>query len=102
VTIERLVALLQAVLAQLAFEATTGLQVGLFYAAASIAFQTAGVLLSLRCNLPRVKCPLRIRRSSSMPAIVAAAVLHRLKPSIGPIRSFTRGVLLDQVVQVFQ
>ena len=31
---------------------------GSFYAAASTAFQTAGVLLSLRRSLPRLNCPL--------------------------------------------
>ena len=60
-----------------------------FYYAASTAFQTAGVLLSLRRNPPRSNWPLWIRRSSSMPAITIAAVVNHLKPSIGPMRSFT-------------
>ena len=60
-----------------------------FYYAANTAFQTAGVLLSLRHSPPRLNWPLWIRRSSSMPEIVIAAVLNRLKPSIGPSRSFT-------------
>ena len=62
---------------------------GSFYAAASTAFQTAGVLLSLRRSLPRLNCPFRIRRSNSMPAIVSTAVLNCVKPSIGPMRSLT-------------
>ena len=34
--------------------------------------------------------------------IVIAAVLNHLKPSIGPRRSFTAMILLDQVVQIFR
>jgi hypothetical protein len=59
------------------------------YGADRTAFQTAAVLLSLRRSLPRLNCPLWIRRSSSMPAIVTAAVLNHLNPSIGPMRSLT-------------
>ena len=61
----------------------------LFYYAANTAFQTAGVLLSLRRNLPRLNWPLLIRRTNSMPAITIDAVVNHLKPSIGPMRSFT-------------
>ena len=61
----------------------------LFYYAASTALQTAGVLLSLMRNPRRSNWPLWMRRSSSMPAMVIAAVLNHLKPSIGPMRSFT-------------
>src|SRR5208282_95461 len=70
-------------------QANADLRQGSFYAAASTAFQTAGVLPSLRHSLPRLNCLLWIRRSNSMPAIVTAAVLNRLKPSIGPMRSLT-------------
>jgi len=59
------------------------------YGAASTAFQTAGALRSLRNSLSRLNCPLWIRRNSSMPAIVIAAVLNHLNPSIGSMRSFT-------------
>jgi hypothetical protein len=59
------------------------------YRAASTAFQIAGAVLSLRRSLPRLNCPLWIRRSSSMPATVTAAVLIHLKPSIGAMRNFT-------------
>ena len=61
----------------------------LLYRAASTAFQTAGALRSLRHSLPRLNCPLWIRRNSSMPAIAIAAVLNHLNPSIGSMRSFT-------------
>jgi hypothetical protein len=59
------------------------------YGAASTAFQTAGALRSLRNSLSRLNCLLWIRRNSSMPAIVIAAVLNHLNPSIGSMRSFT-------------
>ena len=39
----------------------------------------AGALLPLRCSLRRLNSPFRIRRSSSIPAIVTAAVLSRLE-----------------------
>ena len=61
----------------------------LLYRAASTAFQTAGALRSLTHSLPMLNCPLWIRRNSSMPAIVIAAVLNHLNPSIGSMRSFT-------------
>jgi hypothetical protein len=61
----------------------------LVYRAASTAFQTAGALHSLTHSLPRLNCPLWIRRNSSMPAIVIAAVLNYLNPSVGSMRSFT-------------
>jgi hypothetical protein len=67
----------------------TGPRLCPLYCADSTAFQTAAVLLSLRRSLPRLNCPLWIRRSSSMPAIVTAAVLNHLNPSIGPMRSLT-------------
>src|SRR5271166_2590401 len=70
-------------------QANADLRQGSFYAAASTAFQTAGVLPPLRRSLPRLNCPLWIRRSSSTPAIVIVAVLNCLKPSIGPMRSLT-------------
>jgi len=57
--------------------------------ASSTAFQTAGVLLSLTRNPPRLNWPLWIRRSSSIPAMTVFAVLNHLKPSIGARRSFT-------------
>jgi hypothetical protein len=59
------------------------------YRAASTAFQTAGALRSLTHSLPMLNCPLWIRRNSSMLAIVIAAVLDHLNPSIGSMRSFT-------------
>src|SRR5271165_3513636 len=70
-------------------QANADLRQGSFYAAASTAFQTAGVLPSLRRSLPRLNCPLWIRRSSLTPAIVSVAVQNCLKPSIGPMRSLT-------------
>jgi hypothetical protein len=77
--------------------------VGPFYAAASTAYHTAVILLSLRRNLSRLNCPLWIRRSSSMPAIVAAAVLNHLNPSIGTDAQLHAAVaVLDPVVQVFR
>ena len=51
----------------------------------------ADALLPLRRSRRRLNCPLWIRCSSSMRAIVIAAVSNRLKPSIGPMRNFTRG-----------
>ena len=59
------------------------------YYAANAAFQTAVTLLASRDRLPRLNWPFWIRRDNSMPAMVIAAVRIRLKPSIGPIRSFT-------------
>ena len=61
----------------------------LLYRAANITFQTAGALRSLTHSPPMLNCPLWIRRDSSMPAIVIAAVLNHLNPSIGSMRSFT-------------
>jgi hypothetical protein len=61
---------------------------GIYYAA-NAAFHTAGAVLSLRRNARRSNWPLWIRRSSSTPAMVIAAVLNHLNPSIGPMRSFT-------------
>jgi hypothetical protein len=66
-----------------------GVRRRLFYYAASTAFQMAGAPLPLRRSLRRLNCPFRIRRSSSIPAIVTAAVLNHLNPSIGPMRDFT-------------
>jgi hypothetical protein len=57
--------------------------------AAKAAFHTSDAVLSLRRNARRSNWPLWIRRSSSTPAIVIAAVLNHLNPSIGPMRSFT-------------
>jgi hypothetical protein len=54
--------------------------------AASTAFQIAGTVWSLIRRLPRANCPLRIRWSSSIPAMVVAAQSKFLKPSIGPVR----------------
>jgi hypothetical protein len=54
--------------------------------AASTAFQIAGAVGFLRWKCPRPNCPLRIRRSSSIPAMVVAAQSKSLKPSIGPVR----------------
>src|ERR1035437_8247764 len=54
--------------------------------AASTAFQIAGAVWFLRCRRPRENCLLRIRRSSSIPAMVVAAQSKSLKPSIGPVR----------------
>jgi TPR repeat protein len=66
-----------------------GVRRRLFYYAASTEFQMAGAPLPSRRNLRRLNCPFRIRRSSSIPAIVTAAVLNRLNPSSGPMRAFT-------------
>jgi hypothetical protein len=64
------------------------------YGAASTAFRTAGALRSLRNSLSRLNCPLWIRRNSSMPEIVIAAVLNHLNPSIGSMRiNCTRAAL---------
>lgn len=49
----------------------------------------ADALLSLKRSLPRLNCPLWIRRSRSMAAIVTTVVLNRSKPSIGAMRNFT-------------
>src|SRR5271166_4164844 len=57
-------------------QANADLRQGSFYAAASTAFQTAGVLPPLRRSLPRLNCRLWIRRSSSTPAIVIVAVMN--------------------------
>lgn len=43
---------------------------------------------SRRHSRPRLNCPLRIRSSSSIPAMVTAAVLNCLNPSIGAILEF--------------
>ena len=53
------------------------------------AFQTAGAVRPCAPSRPSRNCPLRMRCISSIPAIVAAAVLNHLNPSIGPMRSFT-------------
>jgi hypothetical protein len=66
-----------------------GVRRRLFYYAARTEFQIAGAALPLRRSLRRLNCPFRIRRSSSIPTIVTAAVLNRLNPSIGPMRAFT-------------
>ena len=57
--------------------------------AASTAFQIAGAVLACFGNLPRLNWFLRMRWSSSMPAIVTLARRNLLKPSIGPILAFT-------------
>src|ERR1035438_2572079 len=54
--------------------------------AASTAFQIAGAVWFLRRRRPKANCPLRIRRSSSTPAMGMAAQSKFLKPSIGPVR----------------
>jgi hypothetical protein len=46
------------------------------------AFHTAGAAASLRPSFERSNWPLRIRCVSSMPEIVVAALLNRLKPSM--------------------
>ncbi len=70
--------------------------------AASTALQIAGTAWCLRWRLPKANCPLRIRCSSSIPAMVVAAQSKFLKPSIGPVRDLIPPVvLLDQIVQVF-
>jgi len=53
--------------------------------AASTASQILGREWFLRRRRPRANWPLRIRRSSSMPAMVVAAQSKFLKPSIGPV-----------------
>src|ERR1035441_7346417 len=59
--------------------------------AASTAFQIAGTVWFLIRRLPRANCPLRIRWSSSIPAMVVAAQSKFLKPSIGPVRDLIPG-----------
>lgn len=54
------------------------------------AIQTEGAAVSLRCSFIRLNWPLRMRCMSSMPEMVVAAVLKRLKPSI----TFTRALRL--------
>ena len=54
----------------------------------STALQTAGAARPWTPRRPSANWPFRMRCSSSMPAIVIAAVLNRLKPSIGPMRCF--------------
>jgi len=51
--------------------------------AARTEFQTAGAAWPLRLRRPKANWSLRIRRSSSMPAIVVAAQAKFLKPSMG-------------------
>src|ERR1700688_2972594 len=57
--------------------------------AASTAFQIAGAVLACFGNLPRLNWFLRMRWSSSIPAIVTLARRNLLKPSMGPILAFT-------------
>src|SRR3984893_15713900 len=57
--------------------------------AVSTAFQSAGAVLACFDNLPRLNWFLRMRWSSSMPAMVTLARGNLLKPSIGPILAFT-------------
>ena len=57
--------------------------------AVSTAFQIAGAVLACFGNLTRLNWFLRMRWSSSMPAMVTLARLNLLKPSIGPILAFT-------------
>jgi transposase-like protein len=54
------------------------------------AVQTEGTAVSLRGSFIRLNWPLRMRCISSMPEMVVAAVLKRLKPSI----TFTRALRL--------
>jgi hypothetical protein len=59
--------------------------------------------LRLEDRVPSANCPLRMRCVSSMPAIVVAAFLNRLKSSITARRCFThRWVLLNQIIQLFR
>jgi DNA-binding transcriptional LysR family regulator len=55
----------------------------------STAFQTAGAERPSGPRRPSLNCPLRMRCSSSMPAMVIAAFLKPLKPSITAMRCFT-------------
>ena len=57
--------------------------------AASPAFQIAGAVWACFGNLPRLNWFLRMRWSSSMPAMVTLARRNLLKPSIEPILAFT-------------
>src|ERR1017187_3430516 len=65
-------------------EAQQGLRSSKDYAART-ALQIAETVWFLRWRRPRANCPLRIRRSSSIPAMVVAAQSKSLKPSIGPV-----------------
>jgi len=58
--------------------------------AVTTAAQIAGTVVGRPGKLPNLNCPFWIFAASSIPLIVTAAVSKRLKPSIGPIRSFTR------------
>jgi Phage integrase, N-terminal SAM-like domain len=57
--------------------------------ASSTAFQTAGATRPWPPRRPSANCPLRMRCISSMPAMVMAAFLNPLKPSITAMRCFT-------------
>jgi hypothetical protein len=57
--------------------------------APSAAFHTSGAGWPRTSRRPSPNCPFRMRCSNSMPAIVIAAFLNRLKPSITAMRCFT-------------
>jgi len=57
--------------------------------AARTAFQTAGVVVSLRSSFARSNCPLRMRCISPMPAKGAYHVPDRLKPSMTFVLNLT-------------
>ena len=58
--------------------------------AATTAAQIAGTVVGRPGSLPTLNWCFLIFAASSIPLIVTAAVSKRLKPSIGPIRCFTR------------
>jgi hypothetical protein len=60
-----------------------------FYYAANTASHSAGAFAPSMHSLPRLTWPLWIRRSNSIPAMVIAVVLNRLRPCNGPSRSST-------------
>jgi hypothetical protein len=50
------------------------------------AFQTVGIAVFLKSSVERLNCPLRMRCINSMPEIVVAALLNRLRPGMTFVR----------------
>jgi hypothetical protein len=65
--------------------------------------QIAGSVVFLRRNLVKQNWPLRMRCVTSIPEMVIAVLLKRLKPSITfVLELMLQMILLDQIVQVFR
>ena len=81
----------------------TGLRQGPLNRADSTALQPSAVRLSLRRSQPRLNCPLWTRRSSSIPAIVTAAVLNHLKHEHRTDAQLDAAMILfDQIAQILR